>query len=386
MRSTFDAVIVGARCAGSATALHLARHGWSVLVVDEATTVGEGTATYPLLRAGVLQLSRWGVLDRVYAAGTPPVTRSTYHLAGEDLAITVRPAAGVDAFCAPQRSVLETVLLVAAEAAGAEVRLGTRAVTVHRDRGRATGLEAVDRTGRRTSVGARIVIGADGRHSTVAAAVGAPLERVARASSEITYGYAAGVPLDGYRWWFRDRRTAGAIPTSGGETCVFTAGPAGGRRAGRPEDVLIGGLERTAPELAELIGPVRGARTAAGSPGHLRRPWGPGWALVGSAGYREDPITAHGASEALRDGELLGRAVVAGAGVAPWQDEALHAFHAERDRLSMPLFDVAEELARHEWNDDTIRELLLRNRSAQLDEVEALLDLERPGGRRPMRA
>jgi 2-polyprenyl-6-methoxyphenol hydroxylase-like FAD-dependent oxidoreductase len=386
MRSSFDAVIVGARSAGTGTALHLARHGWSVLVVEQAPSPAAAVATQVLLRAGVLQLSRWGLLEGVYAAGTPPVTRTTYHLGGDDLAITVKPAAGVDAFCAPPRSVLETVLNDAARAAGAEVRVGTRAIAVHRDGGRVSGVDLIDRAGRRASVDTRIVIGADGRHSTIAAAVGAPLERVATASSSITYGYASGVALDGYRWWFRGRRTVGAIPTAGGEACIFTGGPSRDHAQVSPEDVLRQGLRRTAPELAELIGPVRSVRTARGSPGYLRRPWGPGWALVGTAGYREDPITAHGTSEALRDAELLARAVVAGAGVARWQDEALQGFHAERDRLSVPLFDVAEELARHAWTDDSIRELLLRNSSAQVDEVEALLGLERAGGWRPVRA
>jgi len=94
---TYDAIVVGARCAGSGTALHLARSGLSVLLVDRAPIIGDTLSTHAILRAGVLQLSRWGLLDRVVAAGTPPVRRTTFHLADGDIPITIKPAAGVDA-------------------------------------------------------------------------------------------------------------------------------------------------------------------------------------------------------------------------------------------------------------------------------------------------
>ena len=218
---TYDAIVVGARCAGSGTALNLARRGASVLLLDRAPTLGDTLSTHALLRAGVLQLVRWGVLDRVIDAGTPAIRRSTYHLADGDIPITIKPAAGVDAFYAPRRKVLDGILLDAAVEAGAEVRLGTRMLDVVRRDGRVVGVDVRDADGRTTTFESRIVVGADGRDSTVAAAVGARAERVATASSAIVYGYVAGLTLDGYQWWFRGRHSAGAVPTNHDQTCIF---------------------------------------------------------------------------------------------------------------------------------------------------------------------
>ena len=145
--------------------------------------------------------------------------------------------------------------------------------------------------------------------------------------------------------------------------------------------MLRRGLARTAPELLGLIddagpGAITGVRSFSGAPGYLRRPWGPGWALVGDAGYMKDPITAHGISDALRDAELLARAIIAAGGDPALQAVELASFHELRDSLSVPLFDVAEQLAAHRWTDDDVRELLLQTSSATTSEVDALLDLD----------
>jgi flavin-dependent dehydrogenase len=376
----YDAVVVGARPAGAGTALHLARGGCSVLVLDRAPALGDTLSTHALLRGGVLQLARWGLLDRVVAAGTPPVRRSTYHLAHGDIPITIKPAAGVDAFYAPRRAVLDRIVLDGAAEAGATVRLGVRVADVLRHRGRVVGVVAVDEHGRRVDIGADIVVGADGRGSAVADAVGAPVERRGASSSAVTYGYVGGLDVDGYRWWFRGGRSAGAIPTNDGDVCVFVAGPPGDPTGPTPAATLLGGLATTAPELAEPVAAapsgVRGVRTFAGQRGYLRKPWGDGWALVGDAGYLKDPITAHGITDALRDAELLARAILDGGDDAPRRARALAGFAHLRDRLSTPLFEVGDELASHRWTDDTVGDVLLRLSSAMADEVETLLALD----------
>jgi flavin-dependent dehydrogenase len=129
--------------------------------------------------------------------------------------------------------------------------------------------------------------------------------------------------------------------------------------------------------LRRADGP-RGGRYFPGLRGYLRRAYGPGWALVGDAGYFKDPITAHGITDALRDAELLAHAVERGLGL---RDEAAHlaAYQAERDRLSLPLFEVAQEIAGFEWDDDTVHSLLLRLNSSMALEVEALLAFEAAG-------
>jgi flavin-dependent dehydrogenase len=380
-RRSHDVIVVGARCAGAGAALQLARAGLDVLVVDRAPSPGDTLSTHALLRAGVLQLHRWGVLEDVIAAGTPAVHGTTFHLADGDIPITIKPYAGVDAFYAPRRSVLDAILVDAARAAGAEVRFGVRAVDVLRDGDRVTGVLALDDAGRTVPLRARTVVGADGRDSVVAASVGSTTDRVAAASSDVVYGYVDAAAADRYRWWFRRGGSAGLIPTNGGQACVFAGAGAGtvdgAAGLGRPADVLRRWLAATAPELVDELGdaPFTGIRRFAGRSGHLRRPWGPGWALVGDAGYLKDPITAHGMSDALRDAELGARAVLE---VHQGADEAdaMGAFHALRDRLSVPLFDVAERLAAHRWSEVEVRQILLDMSSAMTEEVEVLHGLD----------
>jgi 2-polyprenyl-6-methoxyphenol hydroxylase-like FAD-dependent oxidoreductase len=139
----FDAVIVGARCAGAATAMLMARAGLRVLVVDRTHPSRDTLSTHALMRAGVVQLSRWGLLQRVVAAGTPPVTATTFHYGDrtETLQLT-------EPLYAPRRTVLDTALLSAAREAGAQARFGVGVTELCRDRtGRVTGVLARVRGG-----------------------------------------------------------------------------------------------------------------------------------------------------------------------------------------------------------------------------------------------
>src|SRR5206468_10109150 len=73
-----DVVVVGARAAGAATAMLLAGAGLDVLVVDRSRYGADTLSTHALMRAGVAQLHRWGLLDAVVRAGTPPVRATTF--------------------------------------------------------------------------------------------------------------------------------------------------------------------------------------------------------------------------------------------------------------------------------------------------------------------
>jgi 2-polyprenyl-6-methoxyphenol hydroxylase-like FAD-dependent oxidoreductase len=126
MFTRVDAVIVGARCAGAATALLLARAGAQVLVIDRAPYGSDTQSTHALLRGAVLQLHRWGLLPRIVAAGTPPVRRTSFSYSDRETTIDIEPRFGVDALYAPRRTVLDRVLVDAARAAGADIRFGTR--------------------------------------------------------------------------------------------------------------------------------------------------------------------------------------------------------------------------------------------------------------------
>jgi 2-polyprenyl-6-methoxyphenol hydroxylase-like FAD-dependent oxidoreductase len=386
--SCYDVVVVGARDAGAATAMLLARAGAHVLVVDRAVAGRDTSPTHALTRAGVVQLHRWGLLDRVVAAGTPAVRRTEVHHGDACTVVTLKPVAGVDALYAPRRSVLDAILLDGARAAGAHVCDGVdvQTVTTSPD-GRVTGVAGHRADGSEFRVHARFTVGADGLQSRIARAVRAPVERQGRHASGVVYGHVTGLATDRFEWHYAPGLTAGVVPTNDGEACVW-AGASMPRFLAELADDVAAGLTRllreVSPELAERFaatsgsGPIRGHASV---PGVVRRPWGPGWALVGDAGSYLDPCTAHSVSDALRDAELLTRALTAvldGANT----DVALGQFHRTRDALSHRRFGVTDEIASYRWDTDTVAPLLRSLTSATSDEVDLLTSLDAPPGRK----
>jgi flavin-dependent dehydrogenase len=378
----YDVVIAGARCAGAATAMLLARAGLRVLVVDPLPRGRDALSTHALMRGAVLQLSRWGLLDDLIATGTPAITRTTFDYGDEVVPIAIESKHGVAALYAPRRTVLDPLLEDAAVRAGAEVVRGLRvAELVRRGDGAVVGvwLQGRDRSVR---VSCDLVVGADGMRSDVARLAGAPTERVARHTTATVYGYFRGLPDEGYRWYFRPGLGAGVIPTHEGAACVCVNVPpqrirvAGGRDAlDRLHHETLRAID---PGLAERLRPERrlgGLRAFAGEPGFLRRAAGPGWALVGDAGYFRDPLTAHGITDALRDAELLARAVVRGGA------QALRAYQEARDRVSVGLLEVTDAIASLDWSIAEVKALhrrLNREMNAGLELLSALDGVEAP--------
>jgi flavin-dependent dehydrogenase len=376
----YDVVIVGARAAGAATAMLLARAGCRVLVVDRSSYGADTISTHGLMRAGVLQLQRWGLLDRVIAAGTPPIRRTTFSYGSDsDVVITIKPTFGVDALYAPRRTVLDPILVDAAAAAGAEIRYGVTVTDVcHDGDGRVTGIVGHDVDGGAVAFAADIVVGADGVRSTIARRVDAPIMRSGTGATGVVYGYWSGLETDGYEWIYSPGAVAGVIPTNDGQTCIFAGGKPAHIGPGGIE-VLRALLEQASPALASRLAGTtapQAVRRFEGPPGFLRRCWGPGWALVGDAGYWKDPISLHGITDALRDAELLARAIIATDGGGQERADALAEYQATRDRLSVDLFDTVDSIARHDWTEDEVSELLLRLSSAMAEEVELLATLD----------
>jgi 2-polyprenyl-6-methoxyphenol hydroxylase-like FAD-dependent oxidoreductase len=378
-------VVVGGRVAGASTALLLARAGLQVTLLDRAPRGSDTLSTHGLMRAGVLQLARWDLLQAVVAAGTPPIRRTTFHYDdGESVQVSIRPGAGVDALYAPRRHVLDRILLDAAEEAGVTVLPQTRVVGTLADRsGRVTGVGALDTRGQTFPVPARFTVGADGIRSTVAQAVGAPVIRRGRSAGAVLYRYLDGIADDGYRWAYLDRAAAGLIPTNAGQTCAFVATSPQRmrelRRSGAEAafDALLGSSRGGRP-LAERVraaAPASRMHGWAGEVGFVRRSWGPGWALVGDAGYFKDPITTHGMTDAMRDAELLVTALVDVLAARASEAAALASYQATRDRLSRALFEVTDDVAAYDWDPDRVRVLLRQVSSAMSDEVDHLRSL-----------
>jgi 2-polyprenyl-6-methoxyphenol hydroxylase-like FAD-dependent oxidoreductase len=383
MDAHYDAVVVGGRCAGAATALLLARGGLRVLVIEASRPGTDTLSTHALMRAGVLQLRRWGLLDAVACAGTPAIRFSEFVYGDEVEAVDIRPGGGVCALRAPRRTLLDPLLLDAARTAGAEVRTGASVTAVLTDAYGVSGVEGVERrTGTPFRATATLTIGADGRRSTVARAVDAPFRRRGASSGAVVYGYFPGLPRDHYRWAYRPGVTAGMMPTGDGLACVWA-----GTSSARFWELRHGGLDtahrallaEADPELARSVGavaPVGAWRGYPGQPGWIRVSAGAGWALVGDAGYFKDPITAHGITDSLRDAELLARAVLAAPCGGADQLAALGEYERTRDRLSEPLFEVTERIASYEWDLTEVREHLRELSRAMRPEVEALLELD----------
>jgi flavin-dependent dehydrogenase len=354
----YDVIVVGARCAGSATGMLLARAGARVLIVDREAPGTDTLSTHALMRGAVMQLHRWGLLERIVAAGTPPVRRTRFVYGAEGVDVAIKPSHGVDALCAPRRTVLDPVLAAGAAEAGAELRWGVSAQELlHGRDGRVTGVRLIGPDDHAVDVAAGLVIGADGRRSTVARRVAAPVIEAGMRAASVTFAYVEGLEDRGYRWHYGRGASAGAIPTNFGQHCVFASVPPERYRA-EMRGAMAAGLMRGLAEVdAALAAEVSAGRIAgrvlgfAGEPGFLKRSHGPGWALVGDAGYFKDPITSHGITDALRDSEILARAVIEEG------ERGLARYQAARDALSIDLFRLTDRIAGLDWDLDTVQGL-----------------------------
>jgi flavin-dependent dehydrogenase len=353
-RSRHDAVIVGGRVAGAATAMLLARLGHDVVVVDQASFPSDTISTHSIARSGVVQLRRWGLLDAVLDSGVPAIRQVTFHARGESVTRTVKDRAGVDLVVAPRRYVLDTIVAAAAERAGADVRTGVTVTAVQRDRhSRVIGVSGHDRGGAPIDLGARYVIGADGLHSRVAHAVDAAINEAGPANGAAQYAYYAGIPWPGIEFFVAERSFAGVFPTHHGQACIWVCTPsadakAARRRAGSREEAFGELLARSAPQLAERLRRARRTSPVQGmlrQPNQVRQATGPGWALVGDAGYYRDAVTAYGISDAFRDAEFLAVAVDQALGAGAGESAALALYQRQRDQALREIFEITCRLA-----------------------------------------
>lgn len=353
-QSDHDVLVVGARSAGSATAMLLARAGHDVVMLDRSDPSTDTNSTHSLSRGGVVQLSRWGLLDDVVATGAPEIRSVWFHVDGESTRRTVRDRAGVDFLLAPRRHVLDDLMARAAVDAGATLVTGTTVTGVRRDpTGRVVGVQTRDADGALRERSARLVVGADGVYSSMARMVGAQTVESHPSTGAAFYTYVSGVPWDGFEFHVSDRAFSGVFPTHDGEACVWVIRPMVdlidviGAGAGRPA-AWLAALREVAPDLGDRVGrqgvitaPLRGA---ARLPNHVRRAAGPGWALVGDSGYHRDPITGHGMTDAFRDAELLADAADSMLRHEVPEAEAMAAYETQRDAAIAEIFTLTRAL------------------------------------------
>jgi len=349
MNQDYDAIVVGARCAGSATAMLLARKGYRVLLVDRAEFPSDTVSTHVIHATGIASLRRWGLLDRVVASGCPPIDRYSFDFGPFTIAGTPRPVDGSSTAYAPRRTVLDKVLIDAAAAAGAEVREQfTVEDVVFDDDGVVVGVRGHREGGPTLVERARVVIGADGRNSRIAKAVEPEQYNEKPMLMWGYYSYWSNLPVGGFETTVRPYRGWAAAPTNDGLTMLVAGWPAAEASAYKAD--VEANFMRTldlAPDFAER---VRGAKreerfTGGGVPNFFRRPFGPGWALVGDAGYTRDPITAQGITDAFRDAELCVAAFDESFdGSRPFA-AAMADYQQARDNQVLPIFEFTTQLA-----------------------------------------
>jgi 2-polyprenyl-6-methoxyphenol hydroxylase-like FAD-dependent oxidoreductase len=351
MTTEYDAIVVGARCGGSPTAMLLARQGHRVLLVDRASFPSDTLSTLLIHPAGVASLRRWGLLDDVVASGCPPI--ESYAFDPGPFTLTGRPAAhdGIRTAYAPRRRVLDHILVEGAAAAGVEVRERFTVEDVVVEDGTVVGIRGHGEGGEPVVERARVVIGADGRNSRVARAVGPEQYNDKPVLANVFYTFWSGMPVDRVHIRLRDDRAIASMPTNDGLTLVLVGSP-DAQAAEFKSDVeanYLRAIDRD-PELAERIrGATREERFAGGGvPNFIRKPYGPGWALVGDAGYTKDPITAQGISDAFRDAELCAAALHEVFADGRAYDDALGEYHRARDEHALPIYDVTTHLATFE--------------------------------------
>ncbi len=358
---TYDVIVVGARCAGSPTAMLLAQKGYDVLVVDRDTFPSDTMSTHVVHPMGVAALARWGLLDRLVASGCPPI--DTYSFDFGPLVLEGAPGTPESPVAyTPRRTVLDAILVGAAADAGATVREGFAVDEVLMDGGRATGVRGHGPDGGEVTERARLVIGADGRHSTIARVVDAPRYNERPKLLCGYYSYWSGLPMNGrFETYIRDRRGFAAAPTNDDLTMVVGGWPFAEREANKGD--LEGGYLRIfeqAPEFQERLRSARRETPVVGTavPNYFRKPFGPGWALVGDAGYNRDFITAQGITDAFCDAERCATAVDEALSSARGFDEAMTAYQEERDARVLPIFELTQQIASMEPPPPELQQIL----------------------------
>lgn len=311
----------------------MAQKDYSVLVLDRATFPSDTISTHIIKYPGVEQLEKWGLLSDVRSTNCPPLRQVGSDHGDFLLSGTAPPEDGIP-MIAPRRTVLDEILVEAAVEAGAELREEFVVRSLLTDGDRVVGIEGQPKGGAPVTERARTVIGADGKNSLVARTVEPPTYNDHPAAAFYYYTYWPDLPDDGLVFYWRHHRFVLSIPTNDGLTCLVVGRPieyfqefSADIEANYHEALEI------APDLAAAVGNSQPVEPYVGMavPNYFRRPYGPGWALVGDAGLCMDPLKGHGISDAFCDAELVTDAIDAGfSGRQPLQ-EALAGYEHDRN-------------------------------------------------------
>jgi flavin-dependent dehydrogenase len=367
----YDVIIVGARCAGSPTAMLLAQKGYKVLLTDRATFPSDTMSTHIVWQPGVAHLKRWGLLEKVIASNCPPLGKLGFDVG--DFALTGQPppADGVGEFYMPRRKVLDKILVDAAVESGAELREGFTVQDLIRDGARVEGIRGRSKQGSVADERSRIVIGADGMRSIVARTVQAPEYNNRPALACWYYSYWSGVEIQTATFYSREGRAFGCMPTNDGLVCLVVAWTNGEFHRFRED--IEGNVLKTIEQSPDLARRVREGKReehfvgTADLPNFFRKPYGAGWALVGDAGYHRDPITAQGITDAFHGAEQLADALDEGLSGKHPLEEVLAEYEQRRNEEVMPMYEMTCQFAALEAPPPETQQLLAALRGNQAD-------------------
>jgi 2-polyprenyl-6-methoxyphenol hydroxylase-like FAD-dependent oxidoreductase len=346
-----DAVIVGARCAGSAIAMLLARRGYRVLLIDRQTFPSDMTmSTHFIHQRGIACLSRWGLRDQILAAESRPVSRFKIDMGPFTLAGSAPPVDEETSAFAPRRLLLDETLVRAAVSSGANLQEGCRVETLLIENGNVAGVKGVTPTGSAFSEKARIVVGADGPSSRVAAEVQASEYNTKPALQGTAWMYWNDVPLEAIELYLREYEAIYAFPSSNHSTLIGANWSIERFRTARRdiETSYFDLLRRAAPELAERVMHATRAdeKMYLGSTRNfLRKACGPGWVLLGDAHYKKDPCTAQGITDAFCDAEVLADVIDHAFRGEGDLLQALEDYERDRVAWAMPFYELTCQMA-----------------------------------------
>ena len=346
----YDIIVVGARCAGSPTAMLLARKGYRVLLVDKATFPSNTMSTHYIWQPGVACLKRWGLLERLARSNLPPAPRLRFDIGDFAFSGSPPPADGVTEAYRPRRTVLDKILVDGAVESGAELRERFSVNEILSEGGSIEGVRGRTISGSTVTETGRIVIGADGMHSLVARTIRSGTYNEKPPLTCWYYSYWSGVDVEGVEAYPRDGRWIVAAPTNDALTMIIVAWTNKEFDQFRAdiEGNFLQTLRRFAPDLADRVQNGRREERFVGTadlPNFFRKPYGLGWALVGDAGYHKDPVTAQGITDAFQHAELLAEAIDAGlSGRQPLQ-EALADYERRRNEDVIQRYELTCNLA-----------------------------------------
>ena len=349
----YDVIVVGARCAGSPTAMLLARKGYRVLLLEKNSFPSDlAMSTHLVHQPGIARLKRWGLLEKLQASNCPPISRYSFQIASFVLRGRPPPYDGVAEAYAPRRRVLDEILVKAAVEAGADLRESFRVRDILSDNGRVCGIRGNTKTGATNAEIARIVVGADGMSSVVARLVKAPKYNIRPPLQGTYFSYWSGVPMDGAEFHSSPYRFAYGWPTNDNLSLIGVNWVAKDFKAiGRNVEAnYLQVLDAVAPGLAKRVrvGKREGRWTGTSIDNYFRKPYGPGWALVGDAGYKKDPGTAAGITDAFRDAEFLAEALDEGFSGPRSLEAALADYERRRNEVATPIYEFTCEMAAFE--------------------------------------